>query len=243
MSDAITFAVILPAAGRSTRFAADTNKLLHPLDGRPIIAHAAAAFLARSDVLQIVIPTFDPEAVRAALGPLATDHRIEFRPGGDCRAQSVQNALSRVAPGIPWVAVHDAARPLISQTLIDRTLAAAIAHRAAVAALPVTLTIKQADGPLPALVRKTVPRHELWAVQTPQIMSRSDLADAFARCPIPLDQITDDTQLLELTGLPVMLIPGEERNLKITSRQDLLLAELLIRQQASPLLDRTPLTP
>jgi len=233
MSDAITFAVILTAAGRSTRFAADTNKLLQPLDGRPVIARAAAAFLCRHDVVQLVIPTFNPDPIREALGPLAADTRIEFCPGGDCRAASVQNALARVAPAVPWVAVHDAARPLISRPLIDRTLAAAVAHGAAVAALPVTLTVKQADGPLPALVGKTVPRHQLWAVQTPQIMSRRDLADAFARCPIPLSQITDDTQLLELLGLPVMLIPGEERNIKITTLQDMFLANILILEPQS----------
>jgi 2-C-methyl-D-erythritol 4-phosphate cytidylyltransferase len=229
MFEPITFAVILPAAGRSTRFAGDTNKLLQTLGPRPIIAHAAAAFLDRADVVQLVIPTPDPDAIRTALGALASDARIVFCPGGDCRAHSVQNALARVNSNIAWVAVHDAARPLVSQSLIDRTLAAAVAHRAAVAALPVTLTVKQADGPLPAPVKRTIPRHELWAVQTPQIMSRSDLAGALARCPVPLSHITDDTQLLELAGLPVMLIPGEERNLKITTRQDILLAELLFQ--------------
>jgi 2-C-methyl-D-erythritol 4-phosphate cytidylyltransferase len=221
--------VILPAAGRSARFGGDANKLLEQLGNRAVIAHAAAAFLARSDVGQLVMATSDPEPIRAALGDLSSDPRVEFCPGGDCRAASVKNALSRVKTSIAWVAVHDAARPLISQGLIDRTLAAAVALGACVAAMPVALTVKQADGPLPALVRRTVPRHELWAVQTPQIMARADLASAFANCPIPLDQITDDTQLLELAGLPVMLIPGEERNLKITTRLDLELAEIFLR--------------
>jgi 2-C-methyl-D-erythritol 4-phosphate cytidylyltransferase len=123
--------------------------------------------------------------------------------------------------------VHDAARPLVSQALIDETLAAAVAHGAAVPALPVNLTIKQAPAPLPAKVQRTVPRADLWAMQTPQIVRAADLRDAFARCPIRLDQVTDDVQLLELIGKEVWLVPGEENNLKITTPLDLQIANLL----------------
>jgi 2-C-methyl-D-erythritol 4-phosphate cytidylyltransferase len=126
-----------------------------------------------------------------------------------------------------WVAVHDAARPLVSQDLINRTLEAALQHGAAVPAMPVHLTIKQASGPLPARVTKTVPRNELWAMQTPQIARRAALLEAFERCPLPLEQITDDMQLLELAGHEVWLVQGEERNLKITTPIDLDLARVL----------------
>src|SRR5690606_37778407 len=105
--------------------------------------------------------------------------RRTFCPGGPSRAHSVLSALEQVPADVQWVAVHDAARPLVSQALIDRTLMAAIEHGAAVPALPVALTIKRATGPLPAPVQATVPRHELWAMQTPQIMRRSDLLEAF----------------------------------------------------------------
>jgi 2-C-methyl-D-erythritol 4-phosphate cytidylyltransferase len=118
---------------------------------------------------------------------------------------------------------------LISPQLIERTLVAALQHGSAVPALSVTLTIKQASGPLPAKVERTVPRQALWAMQTPQIMRRADLLDAFARCPLPLDQVTDDVQLLELIGKPVWLVEGEERNLKITTAIDLRVAELWLR--------------
>ena len=121
----------------------------------------------------------------------------------------------------------------MSQELIDRTLAAAVEHGAAVPALPVKLTIKQATGPLPAQVERTVPRDTLWAMQTPQVMRRAALLDAFERCPIPLDQVTDDVQLLELPGDDVWLVPGDERNLKITTPMDLKLAELLIRERTT----------
>jgi 2-C-methyl-D-erythritol 4-phosphate cytidylyltransferase len=125
--------------------------------------------------------------------------------------------------------VHDAARPLVSQELIDRTLAAAVEHGAAAPAMPVQLTIKQATGPLPAKVQQTVPRNELWALQTPQIVRRETLLRAFEECPYPLEHVTDDLQLLELCGQAAWLVPGDERNIKITTPQDLMLAELLLR--------------
>jgi 2-C-methyl-D-erythritol 4-phosphate cytidylyltransferase len=127
-----------------------------------------------------------------------------------------------------WVGVHDAARPLVSQPLIDRVLNAARTHGAAAPAIPVHSTIKQAQGPLPARIQATLARDQLWAMQTPQIMRRTDLLDAYARCPIPLERITDDIQLLESTGRDTWLVEGEETNIKITTTQDLRLARSLM---------------
>lgn len=226
-----SFAVVLPAAGRSVRFGSD--KLMGSLSGRPVLAHSLAAFLSRADVACVVIPCrmdlADPFAdARDSLRQMLTDPRIRRCPGGDSRAASVYNGVRAVPEEIEWVAVHDAARPLVSQGLIDRTLAAAELHGAAVPALPVHLTIKQADGPLPARVQRTVPRSALWAMQTPQIMNRAELLSAFATCPLPLEAVTDDAQVLELTGREVWLVAGEERNLKITTALDLRIAEMLL---------------
>jgi 2-C-methyl-D-erythritol 4-phosphate cytidylyltransferase len=228
-----TFALILPAAGRSVRFGAD--KLMGSLAGRPVLAHSLAAFLCRTDVASVVIPCrsgpggADPFAEASEdLRHVLADPRVRFCPGGESRAASVYNGVRCVPEGIEWVAVHDAARPLVSQALIDRTLAAGEAHGAAVPALPVHLTIKQADGPLPARVQRTVPRAALWAMQTPQVMNRAELLSAFAACPLPLDAVTDDAQVLELSGRDVWLVAGEERNLKITTALDLRIAEMLL---------------
>jgi len=212
------FAVILPAGGSATRFGRD--KLAEPLRGESVLSRTIRAFTIRRDVACIVL------GGRQA-SPIA-DERIILAPGGDCRAATVFNALQQVPADIEWVAVHDAARPLVSQELIDRTLAGAIEHGAAVAALPVTLTIKRAAGSLPARVIETIPRHELWAMQTPQIMRRRDLLEAYTKCPLPLPQVTDDVQLLELIGLPVWLVEGEERNIKITTQMDLRIAEMVL---------------
>lgn len=212
------FAVVIPAAGRSVRYG--RNKLDEPLRGLSVLQRTLMAFEARTDVSGLFIAGPGSPALA---GPRRT-----FCPGGASRAHSVLNALDRVPADIEWIAVHDAARPLVSQPLIDRTLAAAIEHGAAVPALPVALTIKRATGPLPAPVQATVPRHELWAMQTPQVMRRDDLLEAFRRCPIPLEDVTDDVQLLELIGKPVWLVAGEERNLKITTPLDLRVAGLLL---------------
>ncbi len=117
--------------------------------------------------------------------------------------------------------------------MVERTLSIARQYGAAVPALPAALTIKQADGPLPAKVQRTLPRHQLWTMQTPQVARRADLLDAFARCPIPLDQVTDDVQLLELAGHDVWLVPGDECNLKMTTAVDVHLADYWLRRVES----------
>jgi 2-C-methyl-D-erythritol 4-phosphate cytidylyltransferase len=221
-----TFAVILPAAGRSLRFGGGgRDKLLEPLGGQPVIARSVQAFLQRADVGLVIIPTNQRERIEPVVDP-----RVQFCPGGPSRAESVLNALREIPERFEWVAVHDAARPLVSQRLIDRTFAAARQHGAAVPALPIALTVKQAAGPLPARVERTVPRKNLWAMQTPQVMRRDELLAAYAKCPIPLSDVTDDTQLLELAGREVWLVEGEERNLKITTPADLRVAELWLDQ-------------
>jgi 2-C-methyl-D-erythritol 4-phosphate cytidylyltransferase len=220
------FSLILPAAGRSTRFGGPRSKLLEPMAGSTVIARSLRPFLQRADLVKVLIPCNDMESIRSAVA--SDDPRIEFCPGGESRAHSVLQALRRVPTDVEWVAVHDAARPLISAELIESTFTAAQKHGAAVPALPVALTIKLADGPLPAKVLRTVPRHQLWAMQTPQIMRRADLLRAFSACPLPLDQVTDDVQLLELIGQETWLVPGEQNNLKITTAMDLRIAEILL---------------
>jgi 2-C-methyl-D-erythritol 4-phosphate cytidylyltransferase len=229
------FAVILPAAGSSTRFGPGANKLFSPLGDVPVVAMTLGQFLSRSDVEMVVLATSPGSAwadVEPSLARLLADARVKRCEGGPSRAHSVRNALAVVPAGIEWVAVHDAARPLVSAAVIDRTLDAAVRYGAAVPALPVVPTIKQADGPLPAKVQKTVARHTLWGVQTPQIARRAALAQAYEKCPMPLDQVTDEAQLLELSGQDVWLVPGEERNLKITTPDDLRLARAYLEPPA-----------
>jgi 2-C-methyl-D-erythritol 4-phosphate cytidylyltransferase len=223
------FAVIMPAAGRSARFGGPKNKLFEEIADVTVFRRALDAFLRRKDVACIVIATGPGQTPSDFLGDQSSpDSRLIFTPGGSSRAESVFRALKQVPERIGWVAVHDAARPLISQNLIDRTFAAALQHGAAVPALAVPWTIKQATGPLPAKVQRTLPRHELWAMQTPQVMRRKDLLAAYERSAVSLEQVTDDVQLLELAGKDVWLVEGEERNLKITTQTDLQIARMLV---------------
>jgi len=224
------FAVIVPAAGSSSRFGSPQNKLLQPLHDRPVLAWTLSRFASRDDVREIIVACNDAEAVRACAETLeiAVRGKVRVCSGGTCRADSVRMGLLASSDWIEWVAVHDAARPLASPALIDRTFAAAVKYGAAAAALPAHLTIKQATGPLPAKVQWTLPRQQLWAMQTPQAMRRRDLRDAYAACSISLSDVTDDVQLLELAGMDVWLVQGEEKNLKITTPLDLQIAHILM---------------
>ena len=255
------FAVILPAAGSSSRFGGARSKLVEELADLPVITRAVLPFARRADVHQILVAVpNDPHAVASPARQnlarlddppptirandiwtaLSRDPAVKNRlggqialvPGGPTRAHSVLAALKLVPPDIEWVAIHDAARPLLSQELIDRTLDAALLHGAAAPAIAVASTIKQAVGPLPARVRQTVPRDQLWALQTPQIMRRSALLLAFEQCAFGLELVTDDLQLLEMTAQEAWLVEGDERNVKITTPQDLMLAEVLLRRPA-----------
>jgi 2-C-methyl-D-erythritol 4-phosphate cytidylyltransferase len=224
-------AVILPAAGTSRRFGGNRNKLLEPLEEDITVLESSIwSVWNYTFTTEIFIATSSPEITKLSTrlqSTVAKDVRV--CRGGPTRAHSVLNALREVPDRYDWVAVHDAARPRISQDLIDRTFKAAREYGAAAPALPLAQTIKQAAGPLPAKVTRTVPRHDLWAMQTPQIMRTADLRRAYDRCPIPLDQVTDDVQLLELIGIDVWLVPGEEANIKITTQHDLRLARLICR--------------
>jgi 2-C-methyl-D-erythritol 4-phosphate cytidylyltransferase len=229
------FSVIFPAAGASSRFGA--NKLLANLGGQPVIVRTINAFLPREDVAEIIIATNQRAMIEEAIAQLAYPESILKSPklrwcdGGETRAHTVKIATDEATS--EWIAIHDAARPLTSQDLIDRVFACAEQKGASAPAMPVALTIKEAQGPLPTKILRTVPRARLWAMQTPQVMRRSALIDSYAACSLPLDQITDDVQLLELAGQAVTLVAGEERNLKITTPLDLDIALLHLSRDSA----------
>lgn len=228
-----TFAVILPAAGRSTRFRDQHyKKPFVPLDGRAVWLHAAEKFADRSDVKQtiIVIAPEDREVFQEKFGGPAAFMGVEVVEGGAERADSVAAALARVKPNIDFIAVHDAARPCLVEAWIDKVFAAAEKSGAAMLAIPVNGTLKRVAAD--HTVVETVSREGLWEAQTPQVFRRQLLLDAYARRGT--QAATDDAMLVEQLGHQVTIVPGSAMNLKITSKEDLRLASAVLKALPKP---------
>jgi len=232
------FAVILPAAGKSSRFRDQHyKKPFAPLDGRPVWMHAAEKFSSRPDVAQtiLVIAPEDREHFLEKYGGNAALLGVEIAIGGAERYDSVARAIEQVRGEVEYIAVHDAARPCIASEWIDAVFSAAAKTGAAILAIPVNGTLKRAatDQTVTAqTIAETVPRAGLWEAQTPQVFSRKLLIDAYARrgqAPA-----TDDAQLVERLGHKVTLVPGSPMNLKITTKEDLRIAAALLKILPKP---------
>ena len=227
------FAVIIPAAGGSTRFR-DKNykKPFIQLGGRAVWMHAAEKFLARNDVKQLllVIAREDRESFTDKFGANIALMGVELVEGGRERCDSVQNALARVKADIDFVAIHDAARPCLADEWISNVFETAAKTGAAMLGLSVSSTLKRV-GP-DHTVQETVSRENLWEAQTPQVFQRQLLLDAYARRGSLA--ATDDAQLVERLGQKVTVVPGSAMNLKITTKDDLRLAEAVLKVLPKP---------
>ena len=220
----MTTAAIIVAAGKGERLGAGRPKALVELGGRTVLEHAVGAFTAAGSVdsIVVVVPPGFAEQVRRLL---ADD--VVIVDGGSTRQESVSAGLSACGHEVRTVAVHDAARPLISPDLIDRTVAALTPPWDAVApGLAEVDTLKVVDARMAVL--RTVDRTDVWGVQTPQVCSRVTLERVHARIASGVESATDDLSLVERAGGRVRLIEGERSNFKITSAQDLEFAERLL---------------
>lgn len=232
------FSVILPAAGRSSRFRDPYyKKPFVPLAGRAVWLYSAERFLNRKDVVQVivVIAPEDRENFNFKFASNVAILGIEVVAGGAERADSVQAALARVKSEADFVCVHDAARPLLVDAWIDDVFQAAQRTGAAIFAIPVTGTLKQVGAD--HCIEETVSRQRLWEAQTPQVFRRQLLLDAYAR----RDGFaaTDEAQLVERIGHPVTVVHGSPINFKITTKEDLRLAEHAMKALPKPKLTGT----
>ncbi|WP_010582874.1 2-C-methyl-D-erythritol 4-phosphate cytidylyltransferase [Schlesneria paludicola] len=220
------FAVILPAAGKSSRYSQQRKKVFVELKGRPVWVRTAEQFVHRPDVVQtiLVISPDDLEWFKEKFRPNLAFMDIEVVTGGAERADSVLKGLERVRPDVDFVAVHDAARPLIVKEWIDQVFRAVEKSDAAILATPVTSTLKRTDAN--QKITETVSREHLWAAQTPQVFRRQLLIDAYAKRGRL--QPTDEAQLVEQFGKTVQVVPGSALNLKITTPEDFRIAEHLL---------------
>jgi 2-C-methyl-D-erythritol 4-phosphate cytidylyltransferase len=232
------FAIILPAAGRSSRFKAKEKKPFATLDGRAVWLRTAELFITRPDVAQtfLVIAPDDLETFRMRHTAHIAFMNVKIVPGGRERWESVGNALGQLEPGVDFVAVHDAVRPCVTTELIDSVFAAARTHGAALLATRVTDTLKRVGDKL--RVQQTVDRQGLWLAQTPQVFRREWLVDAYARRAEFGKEITDDAQLVEAAGHPVHVVEGSPTNIKITTKDDLALAAAILTSRPKPKGDR-----
>jgi 2-C-methyl-D-erythritol 4-phosphate cytidylyltransferase len=220
-----------------------------PLAGRPLVEWSIDALRAAGCVGAIVVacPPGRADDVRA-LVPRA-DGELDVVEGGATRAESVRNALATV--GTDLVAIHDAARPLLTAELVEQLVDALIADGqadAAIAAAPVVDTIKRATGDAAAgrliayahqgvpkassVVEATVDRSRLWAAQTPQVFRTKALREAIEAYPAEAPEPTDEAMLIEAAGGRVLICPGAAENLKVTTRLDLRVAELVLADRA-----------
>jgi 2-C-methyl-D-erythritol 4-phosphate cytidylyltransferase len=222
---------IIVAAGSSQRMGFD--KLLALLGDKPVLAHTVDAFERANSVREIILVAraervgeFE-ELVRQ--GDFKKVRRIV--PGGKHRQDSVRVGLESLAADASYVAVHDAARPLVMPEQIERVFALAREHGAAALAEPITDTVKRTDEN--RIVTGGVPREFLYAMQTPQIFGRDLLERAYAAVAASNLSITDEVSAVEHLGAKVVLMPNEEWNVKITYPRDLLLAQSVLAQRSS----------
>ena len=212
---------IIAAGGRGSRFGSAQPKQLLTLGGAPILKRTVDVFLQGYPFDEVIVAL--PEEL-AANPPSYLDD-VMVVAGGARRQDSVANAFRHVAPSSQVIVIHDAARPLVTAALIERTVDAAYAHGAAIAALQARDTVKRGDAS--RIIRDTLPREEIFLAQTPQAFRVGVLRDALALASSATDA-TDEAMLAEQAGHHVHLVDGDPRNLKITTPEDLEVAERLV---------------
>jgi len=224
----VTSAIIV-AAGKGTRMGADTDKLFLPVANRPLLAHTWQRFDGAACIGEIVLVVRD--GMQSAFAELAAKFRFtkpyRLVAGGLQRQDSVWNGLEVLSPAAEIVAIQDAARPCTSVALIEATIQAARQHGAAVAAQPVSDTIKSSDDG--TYISQHLDRSHLWSVQTPQTFRVEIIRRALHAVRERGLQVTDDTAACELIGQPVKLVHVPGPNPKVTFPADAPYVEMLLR--------------
>lgn len=211
--------VVIVAAGESTRTAGSELKQFRWVAGKPMLLHSLQAFMARPDVVSVVCVV--PREYVADPPPWIFQcdvDRLLLSIGGRTRTESVRNGLEDLPDEASIALVHDAARPLVDDALIERVVARVRAGACVVPALPVIDTIKEADSE--GRVQRTIDRSRLWRAQTPQGFPRELIERAHREARAANATATDDAALCERSGIPVEIVPGSERAMKVTDESD-----------------------
>lgn len=221
-----TVGAVIVGAGRAARMGGQ-DKIFAPLAGRPLLAYSLSTFEASRFINFIAIVLSEENLPRGQALLREGRYRkvVAVCAGGARRQDSVRAGLAALPP-CDYVAVHDAARPLVTTDVIRRGVESATAAGAAIAAMPVKDTIKRVNDR--GLVVETPPRDSLWAAQTPQIVAKATLERAFAVADARGLTVTDEAGLLEAAGLPVTVFAGSYDNIKVTTPEDLIVAASLL---------------
>ena len=224
---------IIVAAGSSRRMG--FNKLFAAIAGKPVIAHTIRAFERASSITEIIVVACEDR--HDEIREMARDESFKkVRPiiaGGEHRQDSVRAGLDHVNVDAKYIAVHDAARPLITPEQIERVFEQCQTHGAGALAEPINDTIKRVD--VDFVVAGSVDRHQLYAMQTPQIFERDLIEEAYRVINVGNVSVTDEVSAVERFGRKVVLVLNEDFNFKITYPRDLGLAEFVLKQRAQPL--------
>jgi 2-C-methyl-D-erythritol 4-phosphate cytidylyltransferase len=211
--------VVIVAGGNGTRAGGEELKQFRWVAGKPMLLHSVQAFMARPDVGTVVVVLPHQYAGDPPPWLFQCDvDRLLVSLGGRTRSESVANGLDDLPDEAEIVLVHDAARPLVGASTIDRVVAAVRDGRSVVAALPVVDTLKEVDED--GRIVRTIAREPLWRAQTPQGFPRRIIVDAHRRARAERVTATDDAALLERLGMPVHVVRGSERALKVTDADD-----------------------
>jgi len=222
----MSISVILLAGGLGSRMKSETPKQFIPLLGKRLVLYSLDLFLTLPDVYEIVIVC--PKGFEEIF-PSNTPVPLRFASPGARRQDSLFNGFSSLSLDSSLVCIHDAARPLIKREDVEKAIAAARKYQAAVLATSVKMTIKEANTE--GMVLRTLDRSTLFEIQTPQVIT-SELLKKGLQLAYERDlTVTDDVSLVELLGHPVKLVPGSYTNIKITTPDDLLIAEHLLRNE------------
>jgi 2-C-methyl-D-erythritol 4-phosphate cytidylyltransferase len=218
---------IIVAAGKGSRAGLGFNKVLAVLNGVPILERTIRAFIDSGLVREIilVISPDDEEMVGKIIGKLPCDMVLAY--GGSRRQESVYNGLKKLSSGTDIVLIHDAARPFVDADIIGRCIEGARRYGAACAGMPVKDTIKYTDPE--GYILQTPDRSFVWSAQTPQAFRKELIIRAHEHAVINGIMGTDDAMLAEQIGVRVKMVEGGSRNIKITSKDDLLWAEAMLK--------------
>lgn len=226
---------VIPAAGFGSRLKQRIPKALVKIGGRPIFIHTLATVSAHPEIKNIIllVPTGYLKIFRRQLKVYRIKKLCAVIPGGATRRQSVEKGLRLLPPDTRWVLIHDAARPFIEKKTISTVIQAAKIFSAAVTGVPLKPTVKQIN-PHPSgrkksfFVEKTLKREQLWEIQTPQVFKKELILKAYAQCKERSPG--DDAYLVEKLNAKVKVVLGSYFNIKITSPEDLVFAQAIIRK-------------